>query len=221
MEDETETVSHSVSQESIGLEDDDLGDERPVRSTKRPLDKSTVVVRAKKARRDTEMNMIRSLIEVVAQPDKNEATDDKCSNDEDAIFGQYIVTELRKIVDPTVKLMLKNNLTNMVFKARMGSAAPPQTGAVSFYQQFIPDQYHTQQQSSWPQQSYSQQEFNQDMRFQQQSTSFQNSNSINQAQKPQSEVHHQNIPAQFGDYSFSQQIYDAGPPPNDTFLQPI
>lgn len=43
-----------------------------------------------------------------------------CLDDDDAVFGQLIVRELRHISDPETKLLLRHNILTMIFETRLG-----------------------------------------------------------------------------------------------------
>jgi hypothetical protein len=122
-------------------EDDDASSTVTVRSTKRPLEKPTIhgpSGRSKKDKTAIEMKMLQSLVDVVMQPEKDVGI---CNGDEDAIFGQFVVSEMRKITDCNAKLFLKQTITNALFQARIGPVLPYQhygTGTGAFSQHFPP-----------------------------------------------------------------------------------
>jgi hypothetical protein len=100
-------------------EDDDTSPIETVRSMKRPLDKVSkpaALGRSKKERMTVEMKVLHSLVDTVKQPQK---VVENVQNNEDAIFGQFIVSEMRKITDANCKLLLKQTITNALFQARI------------------------------------------------------------------------------------------------------
>jgi hypothetical protein len=110
------------------------------------------------------MKMLKSLIDVVAKPDKQE---DNFGKDDDAVFGHYMVTEMRKITDPNAKLILKHTISNALFNARMGCLQPIQLQSVQQIQPSTPSQYFQPQQTiNFPSQSYAMQQCNQYIRMQ-------------------------------------------------------
>ena len=88
-------------------------------TNERPLDKPNKpgpARRQKKEKISTEMRMLQSLVDVVKQPDNSTET---FSSDEDGIFGQFVVSEMRKITHGNTKLLLKQTITNALFQARL------------------------------------------------------------------------------------------------------
>ena len=105
-------------------EDDDASPAATIHSTKRPLEKpnKTGTSRRLKTEKVTaEMKMLKSLVDVVTQPETNV---ESSNSDEDVIFGQFIVSEMKKITDAKAKLLLKQTITNAVFQARIGPLEP-------------------------------------------------------------------------------------------------
>ena len=62
-----------------------------------------------KKRRHSQLNILKSLSDSVKGDDDNEQ-----------LFGNYIASELREIIDPMVERIVKNNITNLLFKAQLG-----------------------------------------------------------------------------------------------------
>lgn len=129
--------------------------------------------RAEKKRADEELSILKSLAAAVAEPERGHTPlKQDNSDDEDVIFGRYIVTEMKQIKDLHSKLVLRNTITNAIFNARMhtmrvdgtqpqhvlhGENAAtqrttpptsfhllqPPSASSSFYSSFVPDQSQT------------------------------------------------------------------------------
>lgn len=107
-------------------EDEDASSTLTVRATKRPLEKPKKYGKlghSKKEKMNMEMKMLQSLVDVVKQPEK---VVDSFNDNEDAIFGHFIVSEMRKITDSNAKLLLKQTITIALFQARIVPISPYQ-----------------------------------------------------------------------------------------------
>ena len=80
--------------------------------------------RLQKRRADEEMQILKSLAAAVSAPEpEHEKRQRSDVEDEDVAFGQYIISELKKIINQRTKLILKNTMTNAIFHARLESMA--------------------------------------------------------------------------------------------------
>jgi hypothetical protein len=116
----TASVNLSVSNENESL-DDGVTEARVEKNTsKRSKSNPGPYKRIEKKRADEELNILKSLAAAVATPEPmpNLPKQDN-SDDEDVIFGRYIVTEMKKITDVRAKLCLKNTITNAIFSTRL------------------------------------------------------------------------------------------------------
>ena len=98
------------------------------------------------------MNILKSLAAAVATPEPvlNPTKQDN-SDDEDVIFGRYIVTEMKKITDVRAKLCLRNTITNAIFNTRLDTIRMDRTPTQQSGQQLYTAGQATQVTSSWQQ----------------------------------------------------------------------
>ena len=73
------------------------------------------------------------MAKIVAEPEEEK--------DDDYIFGQYVVSQLRQIQDPKTKLMLQKTITNPCFEARLGVF---RQGSGDIANRLLPSQTFTQ-----------------------------------------------------------------------------
>jgi hypothetical protein len=84
--------------------------------------------RAQKRQNEKELAILKSLAAAVASAPYDElGVTKKVCDDEDAdgAFGRYVVTELKSMSDGRAKLILKNEITNAIFNAKIKSMQEP------------------------------------------------------------------------------------------------